>query len=160
MYQQYYTLSENPFQTSPDPRFLWVGRQQRQILDALKHGSRGEEGFMVFTGDTGSGKTTLINAFVMGLPQDTSVAVLSDPSLGKIEFFNLLAESFGFQQKFADKIQFITFFVRRRRRRFRAILRLGASYAGARRAAAPGPGSGERGLLTGRLRCRTWVRRR
>ena len=110
MYRLHYKLRENPFHLSPDPRFMWLGKQQKEALAALRHGNQGNDGITILTGDTGTGKTTLINAFVGGLPKDAFVSILSHPTIGRMDFFNFLAESFNFHQRFKDKSKFIAFF--------------------------------------------------
>ena len=110
MYTSYYRLSEKPFQISTDPKFLWLGEKHREALAVLKYSIINNQGFVLLTGDVGTGKTTLINALVNSLDQDTIVAVVSDPKLDRIEFFNLIAKSFKFRKSFKDKLDFTTYF--------------------------------------------------
>jgi general secretion pathway protein A len=110
MYTSYYRLSEKPFQISTDPKFLWLGEKHREALAVLKYSIINNQGFVLLTGDVGTGKTTLINALVNSLDQDTIVAVVSDPKLDRIEFFNLIAKSFKFRKSFKDKLDFTVYF--------------------------------------------------
>lgn len=110
MYKSHYNLSENPFLINPNPRFLWLGKKHKEALAALMHGSRKPGTVTVLTGDMGTGKTTLINAFVNNLNQQTFVAILAHPTINKLEFFNFLAESFNFYKRFNTRIDFIKFF--------------------------------------------------
>ncbi len=110
MYTSYYRLSEKPFQISTDPKFLWLGEKHREALAVLKYSIINNQGFVLLTGDVGTGKTTLINALVNSLDQDTIVAVVSDPKLDRIEFFNLIAKSFKFRKSFKEKLDFTTYF--------------------------------------------------
>jgi general secretion pathway protein A len=110
MYKSHYNLFENPFLINPNPRFLWLGKKHKAALAALMHGSRKPGSVTVLTGDMGTGKTTLINAFVNNLDQHTFVAILAHPTINKLEFFNFLAESFNFHKRFNTRIEFIKFF--------------------------------------------------
>ena len=94
MYLSHYNLTEKPFQISTDPKFLWLGEKHKEALAVLKYGIMNNQGFILLTGDVGTGKTTLINALLNNLDKDTIVAVVSDPKLNTIEFFNLVASSF------------------------------------------------------------------
>ena len=110
MYKSHYNLLESPFLINPNPRFLWLGKKHKEALAALMHGSRKPGSVTVLTGDMGTGKTTLINAFVNNLNQHTFVAILAHPTINKLEFFNFLAESFNFPKRFNTRIEFIKFF--------------------------------------------------
>ena len=87
MYLSHYNLIEKPFQISTNPKFLWLGEKHKEALAVLKYGIINNQGFVLLTGDVGTGKTTLINALVNSLDNDTIVAVVSDPNLDKLEFF-------------------------------------------------------------------------
>ena len=93
MYLSHYNLAEKPFQISTDPKFLWLGEKHREPLAVLKYSIINNQGFVLLTGDVGTGKTTLINALVNSLDEDTIVAVVSDPKLDRLEFFNLITRA-------------------------------------------------------------------
>ena len=62
MYLNFYGLNEKPFNSTPDPRFLYLSPGHREALAQLQYGTQERKGFMVLTGKVGTGKTTLLNA--------------------------------------------------------------------------------------------------
>jgi general secretion pathway protein A len=60
MYLDYYELTTYPFRTNPDPGFLWFGEKHKEALSLLKYGILKRDGFLLLTGDVGTGKTSLI----------------------------------------------------------------------------------------------------
>ena len=110
MYLSHYRLERMPFQISPDPRFLWLGEKHKEALAVLKYGVLTNQGFLLLTGDVGTGKTTLINALLNSLGPDTLFINVGDPRLDKIDFFKLVAHSLGLEAKLATKFDFLTSF--------------------------------------------------
>jgi general secretion pathway protein A len=109
MYLDYYGLSLKPFQISTDPRFLWLGEKHQEALAVLKYGILDNKGFLLLTGDVGTGKTTLLNALVNSLGDDVLVAMVADPGLAKMDFFNFVADSFGMHRSFKSKGEFLIY---------------------------------------------------
>ncbi|MBW2201542.1 MAG: AAA family ATPase [Deltaproteobacteria bacterium] len=107
MYLSYYDLASKPFQISTDPQFLWLGEKHKEALATLKYGIIDNKGFLLLTGDVGTGKTTLINALVNSLGDNIIVAKVTDPELEKQEFFNFIANAFNFKKIFQDKGTFL-----------------------------------------------------
>lgn len=110
MYRSHYSLAKKPFQLSTDPKFLWLGEKHKEALATLKYGVVDQKGFLLVSGDVGTGKTTLINALLESIEKDTLVANITDPALDLIEFFNFVALSFNIPEKFDSKIDFIVYF--------------------------------------------------
>jgi general secretion pathway protein A len=110
MYLDYFNLTDSPFQTSADPKFLWVGKQHQHVLGALENSLLDNKGLFVLTGDIGTGKTALIHAFVKSLGSKTFRAILSYPKIGKLEFFNFLAGCFHFPHRFNTEAEFFRYF--------------------------------------------------
>jgi general secretion pathway protein A len=110
MYLSHFNLAEKPFQITTDPKFLWAGEKHQEALAMLQYSVLDSKGFLLLTGDVGTGKTTLINALLRGLDSDIIVATVVDPNLEKLEFFSLLATAFGIKEKFTKKVDFLTSF--------------------------------------------------
>ena len=109
MYLDFYQLHLKPFQISTDPRFLWLGEKHQEALAVLKYGLLDNKGFLLLTGDVGTGKTTLLNALIDSLGDDVLVAMVADPGLAKIDFFNFVTDSFGLNTRFRSKGEFLIF---------------------------------------------------
>jgi type II secretory pathway predicted ATPase ExeA/Flp pilus assembly protein TadD len=92
MYTSFYGMAEKPFQISTDPRFLWLGEKHREALASLKYGLLDRNGFVVLTGDVGTGKTTLVNALLDDLGDNVCVAKINHPSLETNDFLALIAK--------------------------------------------------------------------
>ncbi|MFC1816750.1 AAA family ATPase [Thermodesulfobacteriota bacterium] len=110
MYLSYYNLKAEPFTISADPKFLWLGKKHKEAFATLKYGILGNKGFLLLTGDVGTGKTTLINALVNSLKNKVLVATVQDPGLQKLDFFNYIAAAFKSKKNFKSKGTFISYF--------------------------------------------------
>jgi general secretion pathway protein A len=110
MYLSHYNLQEKPFSISPDPKFLWLGEKHQEALAVLKYGILEDKGFLLLTGDIGTGKTALINSLVKIIDVAALVATVPDPGLNSLDFFNFLAEEFGMQRTFDSKGEFLIHF--------------------------------------------------
>jgi len=68
MYLDYFGLKEKPFSLSPDPRYLYYSRSHKEALAQMIYAATQDTGFMVLTGEVGTGKTILINALIKQFP--------------------------------------------------------------------------------------------
>ena len=107
MYENYYNLNAMPFQITTDPKFLWLGEKHSEALATLKYGILENKGFLLLTGDVGTGKTALINRLVKMIDVAAIVAKVPDPGLSSLEFFNFLAIEFKMNKKFDSKGEFL-----------------------------------------------------
>ena len=110
MYLNHYNLRQKPFSISPDPRFLWFSENHKEALAVLKYGILDNRGFLLLTGDIGTGKTALINALVKKIDVAALVATVPDPGLSVLDFFNSLSEEFGMDRQFDTKGDFLIHF--------------------------------------------------
>jgi general secretion pathway protein A len=110
MYLDYYGLKKLPFRTNPDPKFLWFGEKHEKALSLLKYGMSKRDGFLLLTGDVGTGKTSLIRYLLKSTDSSTIVATISDPMMAIIDFYNLLSEKFALNAKISGKSDFLIHF--------------------------------------------------
>ncbi len=107
MYEAYYNLKAMPFQITTDPRFLWLGEKHSEALATLKYGIMENKGFLLLTGDVGTGKTVLINRLVKMIDVAAIIAKIPDPGLSSLDFFKFLAVEFKMNKKFDSKGAFL-----------------------------------------------------
>jgi len=110
MYLSHYNLKEKPFQISTDPRFLWLGEKHKEALAALKYGILYNDGYILVTGDVGTGKTTLANALIDSLSNETVYAKVADPGVGILDFFRFISDAYGMDKDFDSKGSFLKHF--------------------------------------------------
>ncbi len=96
MYKTFYNLRLNPFEITPDPSFLFSTARHNEALASLYYGVRARKGFVVLTGEVGTGKTMLVRC-VLELLRRTGVAFayVFNPSLSALEFIRYIAGDFG-----------------------------------------------------------------
>jgi general secretion pathway protein A len=95
MYKEFYGLSEDPFQISPDPRFLYLSDQHREAYAHLTYALNKSKGFTIITGDAGTGKTTLILMMLARLDGHTRTAHLYNPKLTTRDFLKYICHDLG-----------------------------------------------------------------
>jgi general secretion pathway protein A len=85
MYYQYFGLTEAPFSIAVNPRYLFMSARHRDALAHLLYGVGAGGGFILLTGEVGTGKTTINRCLLAQLPTDTDVAIILNPALNAIE---------------------------------------------------------------------------
>jgi general secretion pathway protein A len=96
MYKAFYNLKRNPFEITPDPFFLFPTRRHNEALAALYYGVRRHKGFVVMTGEVGTGKTLLVRCLLQLLNQsDVSYAYVFNSRLSPMEFLQYVAGDLG-----------------------------------------------------------------
>ena len=92
MYKRFFNLQRNPFEITPDPRFLFSTRQHNEALASLYYGVKRRKGFVVLTGEVGTGKTMLVRCLLQILRQaNVAFAYVFNPRLTAIEFLQYVA---------------------------------------------------------------------
>ena len=107
MYLDYYSIAENPFDTDKDKTSLWLGGSLPKVASTLKEAIMERKGIVLLTGDTGTGKRTIIKMIRDILQDQFIIATLSNPELTGLEFFNVLSVRFKFNRSFNSKSAFL-----------------------------------------------------
>jgi general secretion pathway protein A len=96
MYKSFYNLRRNPFEITPDPSFLFPTTRHNEALASLYYGVTAHRGFVVLTGEVGTGKTLILRS-LLGLLQrrDVAFALIFNPTLSPLEFMRYIALDFG-----------------------------------------------------------------
>ncbi|MGO9540252.1 MAG: ExeA family protein [Terriglobales bacterium] len=96
MYKSFYHLQRNPFEITPDPSFLFPTMRHNEALATLYYGVTSHRGFVVLTGEVGTGKTLILRS-LLGLLQrrDVAFALIFNPTLSPMEFLRYIARDFG-----------------------------------------------------------------
>jgi general secretion pathway protein A len=95
MYEDYYGFSEKPFNLTPDPKYLFKSASHANAFELLQYAVRRREGFVVITGDIGTGKTTLCRAVLDQLDRKTFSALILNPFLSEDDLLRLILQDFG-----------------------------------------------------------------
>ena len=94
MYKAFFSLTENPFSISPNPKYLYMSDRHTEALTHLVYGLRDGGGFVLLTGEVGTGKTTVSRCLRQQLPEDTDLAFILNPSLSTEELLASICDAF------------------------------------------------------------------
>jgi general secretion pathway protein A len=98
MYKEFFGLRANPFNVNPDPRYLFLTRHTEEALACLTYGIQSRKGFVLLTGEVGTGKTTLINKLLEWLRlQQVATAFIFNSRLNVPQFFDFMMTDFGIE---------------------------------------------------------------
>jgi general secretion pathway protein A len=97
MYLEHFKLNDLPFRLTPDPSFLYLSKHHARAKAYMESTIWFTDGFVVITGEIGSGKTTLIETFLSELEKDVIVAQINQTQLSAIEFLQTVLAQFGFE---------------------------------------------------------------
>src|SRR5688572_10222627 len=119
MYLSFYGLEEHPFTATPDPRFLFLTPSHREALAQLMYGVQENKGFIVLTGEVGTGKTTLLQTLLKRLDASTAVAYIYNSTLPFEEILEYMLADFGIAKPGESRAQRLfalnNFLIERRR---------------------------------------------
>jgi general secretion pathway protein A len=95
MYEEYFGFLEKPFSLTPDPKYLYRSESHANAFELLQYAIRRREGFVVVTGDIGTGKTTLCRALLEQIDRRTFSALVLNPFLSEDDLLKLILQDFG-----------------------------------------------------------------
>jgi general secretion pathway protein A len=108
MYESFFGLREPAFSLAPDPRFLWPSETHEEGLASLVYGITRRKGFMLLTGEVGTGKTTLLRAALDRIPSDVETAlVMNTADLSPLDLLKLVAVELRLPGPFETKVDYI-----------------------------------------------------
>ncbi|ALS99289.1 ExeA family protein [Lacimicrobium alkaliphilum] len=99
MYLNYFGLADNPFSIAPNPDYLYLSPRHKEALAHLTFGLRESGGFVMLTGEVGTGKTTVSRKLMQQLPQNTQVAMILNPTLSALELLETICDELGITYK-------------------------------------------------------------
>ncbi len=94
MYAPFFGLAQEPFSIAPDPRYLFMSERHREALAHLTYSLSCHGGFVLLTGEVGTGKTTICRCFLEQMPQHCNVAYIFNPKLDAVELLQAICEEF------------------------------------------------------------------
>jgi general secretion pathway protein A len=103
MYSKYFGLQEMPFSIAPDPRYLYMSEQHREALAHLLYGFNSDGGFVLLTGEVGTGKTTVCRCLLQQIPADSAIAFILNPKLSVEELLETICDEFGIDYSSSNK---------------------------------------------------------
>ena len=108
MYTEFFNLSEPPFSVTPDPKFLYMTDQHATALNHLLYGIRQSKGFVMLTGEVGTGKTTLSRMLLRNLEDRYHTALVLNPMLSETQLLRAIVSEFGIEAKCRDRFTALT----------------------------------------------------
>ncbi len=108
MYKQFFGLAANPFNVNPDPRYLFLTKHTEEALACLQYGIQSRKGFVLLTGEVGTGKTTLINKLLTWLrSQRVATAFIFNSRMDVREFLDYMMSDFQIPCESREKSQIV-----------------------------------------------------
>jgi len=108
MYTSFFGFKCKPFQLTPDPEFLFMSRVHKRALTYLNYGVTENFGFILITGEIGTGKTTIIRSIIKQLPHDIKLARINNTLVTSEQLISMINEDFGLVTKGKDKTRMLS----------------------------------------------------
>ncbi len=99
IYNNYFGFNEEPFGVTPDPKFLFMSKCHEDAMAHVMYGIDQHRGFVMLTGEAGSGKTTLMRHILQGLDPDIRTAMILNPKMSELELMKFINHDFGLKLK-------------------------------------------------------------
>lgn len=95
MYTEYFGLRDRPFSIAPDPEYLYMSARHREALAHLIYGFQTDGGFVLLTGEVGTGKTTVCRCLLEQVPDDAEIAFVLNPKVSAAELLETICDELG-----------------------------------------------------------------
>ena len=95
MYAAYFGLKENPFSLSPEPRYLFLSEQHRDALNCMIYGIKEKKGFVLISGDIGTGKTTICRSLINLLDDSVETALIFNTAISDLDLLETVIGEYG-----------------------------------------------------------------
>jgi len=99
MFREYFGIEENPFSNTPDPSYLFLSERHQEALAHLQYGVNGTSGFVLLTGEVGTGKTTVSRYLVEQLPDNIDLALCLNPRLNEVELLATICDELAIKRE-------------------------------------------------------------
>lgn len=108
MYTSFFGFKCKPFQLTPDPDFLFLSRVHKKALTYLNYGIADNSGFILLTGEIGTGKTTILRSMIKKIPQDIRLARINNTKVNSEQLISMINEDFGLDTNGLNKTQLLS----------------------------------------------------
>jgi general secretion pathway protein A len=105
MYYDFFGFREPPFSIAPDPRYLYLSDRHKEALAHLMYGVQGQGGFIVITGEVGTGKTTVSRCFIENVPDNVDIALILNPRLSARELLSSICDELEIPHEISASIK-------------------------------------------------------
>lgn len=99
MYCEFFGFEEKPFNVTPDTRYLYLSPVHQSVLETLRYGIHERKGFLLFTGEVGTGKTISLRALLNELKDSVETSLILHPQLSRLELLKTINRDFGQELK-------------------------------------------------------------
>lgn len=111
MYEKFYQLKERPFSLTPDPSFLYFGKNHKRAMDILEYGVVSDAGITVVSGEVGTGKTTLLRALIEKLGDEITVGFITNTQQSFDVLMKWVLLAFGIETNETDHVKLYQMFL-------------------------------------------------
>jgi len=126
MYEKYFSLKHKPFELTPNPDFLFRSSTHKKAITYLDYGIKERVGFILLTGEVGSGKTTIIRNLVKNLSDSVNLSRVNNTKVSSEQLISMINEDFGLDVEGKSKTRLLselnTFLVEQYSRKIQPIL--------------------------------------